>query len=258
MGFTPTIMDYSPVNYVAQPADHIPPRTLIKHVGIYDRWAIAWLYRPIPGAFTLEAEQPTLQRWAAAQDTASYLRGSIAGDTDRLDDKMLIGANHITAAEYRLRNLARIVSLFDVSQDNVSELWVDRLKEAGYGSAGSTDSAQVVAILQFYVAHVVLGRDSVFTAIGLNSSHALSWWDLTVWRRRRTILTTSLLEIMRTLVAPAQTSHGVRAGVCQVLTTLRKDLASSTPMLNDPVMRLHTDSVRMQVDVIATGAACPP
>lgn len=43
-GFSPSIMDYSRHNYVAQPEDKIGRAGLIPTVGAYDYWAIEWLY----------------------------------------------------------------------------------------------------------------------------------------------------------------------------------------------------------------------
>ena len=48
MGHTPTIMDYSRFNYVAQPEDkHRPSADLIPKIGPYDMWATKWGYTPI-------------------------------------------------------------------------------------------------------------------------------------------------------------------------------------------------------------------
>ena len=46
---TPTLMDYSRFNYVAQPEDGIDPADLIPKIGPYDKWATMWGYKPIPG-----------------------------------------------------------------------------------------------------------------------------------------------------------------------------------------------------------------
>jgi hypothetical protein len=43
---TPTLMDYSRMNYVAQPEDNIPVELLIPVVGPYDRFAVRWGHRP--------------------------------------------------------------------------------------------------------------------------------------------------------------------------------------------------------------------
>ncbi len=46
MGHTPSIMDYSRFNYVAQPEDGIDVADLIPRIGPYDIWAIKWGYTP--------------------------------------------------------------------------------------------------------------------------------------------------------------------------------------------------------------------
>ena len=61
-GTTPSIMDYARYNYVAQPGDGVkdflPPR-----LGVYDKYAIRWGYKPILGAKTPEDEKKTLNKW---------------------------------------------------------------------------------------------------------------------------------------------------------------------------------------------------
>jgi len=47
MGHTPSIMDYSRFNYVAQPEDKIAVKDLIPKIGPYDIWATKWGYAPI-------------------------------------------------------------------------------------------------------------------------------------------------------------------------------------------------------------------
>lgn len=76
MGHSPSIMDYSRFNYVAQPEDNIPLWTLIPRVGPYDRYAIMWGYKPIPVARTPEQERATLDMWARMQDTVPWYRFS--------------------------------------------------------------------------------------------------------------------------------------------------------------------------------------
>ena len=78
-GHTPTLMDYSRFNYVAQPEDKIDPADLIPKIGPYDKWATMWGYAPIPGAKTPEEEKPTLDKWAREQDAKPYLRFSTEG-----------------------------------------------------------------------------------------------------------------------------------------------------------------------------------
>ena len=74
MGHTPTLMDYSRFNYVAQPEDGIALDDLIPKVGPYDKYAVMWGYSPIPDAKTPEAEKATLDKWAKMQDTIPWYR----------------------------------------------------------------------------------------------------------------------------------------------------------------------------------------
>jgi hypothetical protein len=76
MGHSPSIMDYSRFNYVAQPEDNIPLEDIVPRVGPYDKFAIMWGYKPIPGARTPEQERPTLDQWARMQDTIPWYRFS--------------------------------------------------------------------------------------------------------------------------------------------------------------------------------------
>jgi hypothetical protein len=72
-------MDYSRLNYVAQPEDHIPVELLVPGIGPYDKWATMWGYKPIPQAATAEDERPILDQWAREQDTKPWLRFSTSG-----------------------------------------------------------------------------------------------------------------------------------------------------------------------------------
>ena len=80
MGHAPSIMDYSRYNYVAQPEDKIALEDIIPRVGPYDKWAIGWGYRPIPGATTPDAERATLEQWTRIQDTVPWFRFSANND----------------------------------------------------------------------------------------------------------------------------------------------------------------------------------
>lgn len=76
MGHSPSIMDYSRFNYVAQPEDNIALNDLIPRVGPYDEYAIMWGYKPIPGARTPDQELPVLDQWSRMQDTIPWYRFS--------------------------------------------------------------------------------------------------------------------------------------------------------------------------------------
>ena len=113
-GHTPTLMDYSRFNYVAQPEDGIAPIDLVPKIGPYDKWATMWGYKPIPGATTPDDEKPTLDQWARAQDTTPYLRFSTAGalGSDPGDETEAVGdADAVAATTLGLKNLQRVADM---------------------------------------------------------------------------------------------------------------------------------------------------
>lgn len=111
-GHVATLMDYSRFNYVAQPEDSIPPELLIPQIGPYDKYAVNWGYRPIPGATTPEAEVPTLNSWARQQDTTPWLRFSTPGaPNDPENQTEAVGdADAVKSTTYGLRNLERVMA----------------------------------------------------------------------------------------------------------------------------------------------------
>ncbi|MBM3750494.1 MAG: zinc-dependent metalloprotease [Acidimicrobiia bacterium] len=111
MGHTPTLMDYSRFNYVAQPEDKIDPIDLIPKIGPYDKWATMWGYKPIPGAKSPEDEKPTLDTWAREQDEKPYLRFSTEGQggTDPGDQTEAVGdIDAVMATTLGMKNLSRV------------------------------------------------------------------------------------------------------------------------------------------------------
>ena len=151
-GHTPTLMDYSRFNYVAQPEDKIDPIDLIPKIGPYDKWATMWGYRPIPGARTPEEEKPTLDKWAREQDTKPYLRFSTEGGagTDPGDLTEAVGdADAVTATTLGIRNLSKVSEmLMKATNYKVGEPW-DELEEV-YGrmiGQWTTEMGHVVRII---------------------------------------------------------------------------------------------------------------
>jgi hypothetical protein len=116
---TPTLMDYSRMNYVAQPEDNIPVELLVPVVGPYDRFAVRWGHRPIPGATTPEEELPTLDQWARVQETQPWLRYQTPGATNDPGDvtEAVGNADAVRSTELALRNLERVAgSLLRVAE----------------------------------------------------------------------------------------------------------------------------------------------
>jgi len=119
MGHTPSVMDYSRFNYVAQPEDHIALADLIPRIGPADVYTIHWGYAPIPGASTPEQERPTLDAWAREQDSIPWLRFghqteiAVGGaNVDSGDETEAVGdADPVKSTGYGLRNIRRTVPL---------------------------------------------------------------------------------------------------------------------------------------------------
>jgi hypothetical protein len=114
MGHTPSIMDYSRLNYVAQPEDKIDPADLVPRVGPYDIFAIMWGYTPLPGFSTPDAERPALNAIAETQDRIPWYRFSTSGESevDPGDQSEAVGdADAVRSTGYGLRNIERVVPL---------------------------------------------------------------------------------------------------------------------------------------------------
>src|SRR5579883_1912051 len=114
MGHTPSIMDYSRFNYVAQPEDGIPEEDLIPRIGPYDIWATKWGYTPIPGAKTSDEEKPTLDKWAREQDDKPWLRFSTPNSegADPGEETEAVGdADAVKATALGVKNLQRVAKM---------------------------------------------------------------------------------------------------------------------------------------------------
>lgn len=114
MGHTPTLMDYSRFNYVAQPEDKIDVADLIPGIGPYDIWATIWGYKAIPNATTPDAEKATLDEWAREQDKTPWLRfstdGSAGSDPGELTEA--VGdADAVKSTAAGMKNLQRVAKM---------------------------------------------------------------------------------------------------------------------------------------------------
>ncbi|HEX5634424.1 MAG TPA: zinc-dependent metalloprotease, partial [Gemmatimonadales bacterium] len=109
-GHTPTLMDYSRFNYVAQPEDNIPVDLLVPGVGPYDRFAVMWGHKPIPGARTPDDERATLDQWARMQDSMPWLRFSTPDATnDPGNNTEAVGdADAVKSTTLAMKNLKRV------------------------------------------------------------------------------------------------------------------------------------------------------
>ena len=115
-GTTPSIMDYARFNYVAQPQDNgvrlVPPS-----LGVYDEYAIKWLYTPVPDAKDIWEESAAagkiidgkagdpLYRYGAQQITTSASYGCY-DPSARTED---LGDDPIKSSDYGVKNLKYIL-----------------------------------------------------------------------------------------------------------------------------------------------------
>ncbi len=103
-----SIMDYGRFNYVAQPGDNA---RLIPMIGPYDKFAVEWGYRPIPGAKTPDEERAELNKIAARQEKEPYLRFGVSDPNDPTVQTEDMGADPIAATKYGLKNINAIADL---------------------------------------------------------------------------------------------------------------------------------------------------
>ncbi|WP_420384740.1 zinc-dependent metalloprotease [Roseivirga sp.] len=109
MGTAPSIMDYARFNYVAQPEDQ--GVALMPNIGEYDKYAIAWGYRPILDADSPEAELPTLRKWIEDKNgDPLYRYGRQGNSNDYTAQSEDLGDDAMKASTYGIANLQRIMN----------------------------------------------------------------------------------------------------------------------------------------------------
>jgi hypothetical protein len=104
----PSIMDYARFNYVAQPGDDNV--SLMPNVGPYDRYSIAWGYKPILDAKTPDEEQPILDKWILEkQGDPVYRFGRQGNSYDPSTQSEDLGDDAMKASAYGIKNLKVIL-----------------------------------------------------------------------------------------------------------------------------------------------------
>ncbi|MDO6604986.1 zinc-dependent metalloprotease [Arenibacter palladensis] len=107
-GTAPSIMDYARFNYIAQPGDE--GVALMPDIGIYDKYAINWGYRPILDKSDKE-EKETLDSWILEHAGDPLYRfghqqvGDVVDPSSQTED---LGDDAIKASAYGIENLKRI------------------------------------------------------------------------------------------------------------------------------------------------------
>ena len=105
-GTAPSIMDYARFNYIAQPEDK--GVSLMPDIGVYDKHAVKWGYRPILDAKTAKDEKKTLDKWIRDNENSMMHRFGSAG-IDPSSQTEDLGDDAVKASEYGILNLKRII-----------------------------------------------------------------------------------------------------------------------------------------------------
>lgn len=110
-GTTPSIMDYTRYNYVAQVGDkglRLSPPDL----GIYDIYSIMWGYKPIYGATTIEDEVDTLNEWISKKQNDPMYKFTPQPFYTSFDPSAQaedLGNDPVKAGSYGIKNLKYIL-----------------------------------------------------------------------------------------------------------------------------------------------------
>ena len=112
-GTTTSIMDYARFNYVARPGDRergvklTPPR-----FGLYDYYAVKWLYTPVPDAATAADEYGVTSKWitgAAADSVYRFGKQQFSRSIDPRSQSEDLGDAAVKASGYGIANLKYIL-----------------------------------------------------------------------------------------------------------------------------------------------------
>tara|TARA_B110000046_G_scaffold180166_1_gene210426 strand:+ start:9190 stop:11682 length:2493 start_codon:yes stop_codon:yes gene_type:complete len=151
-GTAPSIMDYARFNYVAQPEDK--GVALMPNIGVYDKYAISWGYRPILDTDAKD-EKPVLDAWIlkhAGDPMYRFGHQQATGVVDPSSQTEDLGDNAMKASMYGIKNLQRILP-------NLEE-WTSE-KGENYDNL-STMYGQVLSQFNRYMGHVSANIGGVY------------------------------------------------------------------------------------------------
>ncbi|SHN30687.1 zinc-dependent metalloprotease [Chitinophaga sp. CF418] len=160
-GHTPSIMDYARFNYVAQPEDNIGVRGIFPRIGDYDKWAIEWGYKLVPGANSAAEETPVLNKRVIDKLASGkqYFFGieRVPNDAktqyDPRNQREDLGDDAMKASTYGIANLKRI-------EKHLLE-WT-RQPDEDYSKAGEM-YMEIVKQFDLYVGHVASQVGGILT-----------------------------------------------------------------------------------------------
>ncbi|MGN7720393.1 zinc-dependent metalloprotease [Chitinophaga sp. 22620] len=151
-GHAASIMDYARFNYVAQPGDGITGADLYPRINHYDKWAIEWGYKAIPGT-NEDSEKSTLNKWVISKmQDKKYWFGTESNPDDPRSQNEDLGDNAMKASGYGIKNLQRIVP-------NLMA-WT-RTDNEGYGTLGEL-YGEVLGQYTRYMGHVAKNVGGIY------------------------------------------------------------------------------------------------
>ena len=151
-GTAPSIMDYARFNYIAQPEDK--GVALMPNIGIYDKYAISWGYRPILDT-NAKDEKATLDAWILKHAGDPMYRfghqqaGGVVDPSSQTED---LGDDAMKASTYGIKNLTRILPRL--------EEWTSE-KGENYDEL-STMYGQLLSQFNRYMGHVTANIGGVY------------------------------------------------------------------------------------------------
>ncbi|MBA6153412.1 zinc-dependent metalloprotease [Gelidibacter maritimus] len=131
MGHTPSVMNYTRSNNIAQPEDSIPPSLLIQKVGPMDHYNIRWAYTQFPAGTSPKEERAALELIIRQQDSIPWYRYDYGGHESigpaRMNE-VIVTRNPVKSTEMALKNLKRVVELIpEVCNDQKDNARLERL-----------------------------------------------------------------------------------------------------------------------------------
>lgn len=156
-GTTPSIMDYARFNFVAQPGDFekgvkmTPP-----DLGVYDYYAIKWLYEPVYSAGSPEQEVPVLEKLIADKikdPMYRYGKQQLNGTLDPNAQTEDLGDDQVKATRYALENLKYVIK-------NMNE-WV-KDEDVDYSFRRKTNFAIINIQFYWYLTHVLCNIGGIY------------------------------------------------------------------------------------------------
>lgn len=144
MGHTPSVMNYTRSNNIAQPEDSIPPSLLIQKVGPMDHYNIRWAYTQFPAGTSPKEERAALELIIREQDSVPWYRFNYGGHEligPALINEVIVTNNPIKSTEMALKNLKRVFEMMPEACSNQNDnarlerlyakalqVWFDQMK----------------------------------------------------------------------------------------------------------------------------------